>query len=419
MKGPSPLLASLTIAFWMPSSDAEIITRRDTFYITQPEIAKTQYGMSLPTPETLGDREVMDIADRYYSGQVVANYSFDSETREFKSFTFASILANSEVSEIQIFGQEPPQIPPPVPLPPQMPYKLQVASLVDYPLPTPGLTYVFSQSLADPNDPFWRDHLEDYVILFRPETIVPVGQITPSGELDNSEHVFFTYWGTMITRHVVDSKPQVALTADWRPIPTSNPGPSDLPMKGTFTPSISVIASRPTYRTMLALLTIELDERDPVTLRGAPEALSLEVEFTEVGTFSANTVLFNVPTAYGNWAIENGLSSPDPDDTNSAGIAYGILFAMDLPATTTTLPISVDNSGPEPLTRISLPAGGLLNPIYVEYSSDLKTSPWPKLPAANYVDGPDSLDSGATGSPRFRYPDGDLGFMRFATDLPE
>lgn len=397
MKITFPAAAGIAFAL-APLMDAEIIQKTSTFIITEPDKAKTEYGIEFHDPSQIINEIDMGVstAVREYTGQIVASYRFDSNTLEFESFTFSN---NNLDSEFQIYTREAPQSPPPVPLPPSQNYMLELFARVDYPAPVFGTTYVLSQA----------NSIAGQVIRFRPETIVPIGGITGSGSLDNSQHVLFTYTGDMFTRHVVDSSAQVPLTVNYL---TS---PQDLPMRGTFTPSISVVASFPTYRRALAVLSIELDEQIPFTLQGFAPSLDLALDETEVGSFSANTVIFTIPTAYGEWADENGLTDPAPEDTNDSGIAYGILFALDLPATATALPITTELTESGPIVRIDLPETGLLNQMSIDYSTSLTDGDWPPLPTDYYLGGADSLDLGKTGSPAFGFPPGEIGFVRFVT----
>lgn len=362
------------------------------FVITQPEEARTDYGIAFLEPSPLNDSVV-----REYTGGIRATFSFDSDTLEFKSFTFDN---DNLDSEFQIFTREAAQIPPPVPLPPPMPYMLELLGQVDYDAPVFGTTYVLRQAY---------NVARGSVIRFRPETVVPIGRITETGTLDNAEHVFFTYSGDMFTRHVIDSVVQVPLIDDYLL------SPENLPMKGTFKPSISVVASSPTNRSALAVLRVRLDERNEITLKGITPSLDLVIEETEEGIFSANTSIFNIPTAFGDWADENELFNPDPEDTNDSGFAYGILFALDLPATATSLPITTELTESKPVVQIDLPETGLLNPMSLEYSTTLTRHDWAPLPTEYYLDGADSLDLGKSGSPSFGFPPGEIGFVRFVS----
>ncbi|MFC7335610.1 hypothetical protein ACFQY0_00355 [Haloferula chungangensis] len=383
---------SLSIAL-INSGGAELITRNDPFVVTQSSL--TTYGLAMPFPSTAADTAVNE-----YSGQVVATYTFDSETLEFSSFTFAN---DNPQSYFEIYTRPEVEIPPPVPLPPVQNYKLEILTYVNYPVP--GFNYALTYILREPL------HTVGQNIIFRPQTLVPSGSITPSGALDNSEHVRYAYAGNLVTARAVTGIAQP-------PVPVNYAvRPEYLRMKGTYTPSISVVSSNLYYRSALAVLTVEMDESDPTTLPGSIPGLDLVINETEVGTFTANSYLFTIPTAYGQWSIDNDLSYPDPEDSNEAGIAYGILFALDLPASATALPITTEVLATGPAVQIALPDSGLMNPMSVEYSTTMEKESWSQLPAEYYLDGADSLDLGQTGAPRFGFPAGERGFLRFVTTI--
>lgn len=386
----SLLIPCVVSGLLLPAAAAPIV-RTDSFAIS--ETGTTTYGIAMPLP-----RQVGDTATNEYEGQVIATYTFDPDTLEFSSFTFAN---ESTQSYFEVHTRPETQVPPPVPLPPVQNYQLQFLTTVDYPVAgyNGAVTYVVQEPL--------RTVGQD--LIFRPKTIVPVGSISPSGSLVNDEHVLYAYSGNKVTARAVATVPQPPVRVDY------SLQPQNLRMRGTYTPVISVIASSVYSRTAVAVLGIKMDERDPVTLPGRVAGLDLVIDETEVGYFYANTAIFSFPTSYGQWANGNGLSQPQPEALNDAGIAYAILFALDLPASADSLPIVAATTPTGPVVTMTLPEGGLLNPMSVEYSESMET--WSSLPGEYYLDGEDSLDLGKSGAPRFGFPGGARGFLRFGTTV--
>lgn len=321
-----------------------------------------------------------DTAEVTYGGEFHATFTFDSDTLEVESFTFTG---EGEMTTD--------------------PYSLFFQGFIDYDLG--GSTSTTVQRSPQPS-PLSQ-------IKFVPETRNGVdGLVKADGTLDNSNYFLRAYSGGYAITWAIQGAAQNPTIVNYTEL-----NPSLLFLKGVSTPTIEEISSTVHERTLQATLTIELDESQIMTLSANLPRNNLDVFDTESGTITAKTGHIKLNTDYGDWADENGLDKPDPEDTNNAGLPYGMLYALDLPADATLLPIRTTNSPDLPVTTIDLPEGGLRNPLRVAYTTDLSLTLWPDLPDANYLDGTASLDSGATGSPRFTFPEGSFGFMRFTTSV--
>ncbi|MGB6223213.1 hypothetical protein [Haloferula sp.] len=321
---------------------------------------------------------------RTYTGNFSCSFEFDTETLQIEGFKF-----NGGTILISAYG-------------------LQCSDFITYPQPTNTQFTIVTKA------PYLN--VANGVIQLSPETRensegeVEFGDVDSEGQLTNSNYKYFASQGIYTTSFVIRGAAQDTLLINY------NQG-VNLLYKGTSTVDIREVSSTIYEKSVRAYLTIELDEDVVTTLQGRVAANNIDIIETEKGTIVANTGQFKVPTAYGNWATENDLNKPDPDDVNEAGIAYGILFALDLPADATSLPISTENTDAGPVTKIVLPEGGLLSPMAIEYTTELDNEDWPLLPTTYYLDGPDSLNLGATGEPSFGFPDGERCFVRFVTDL--
>ena len=369
---PISLFTALSILAPSTVVLAETIEETKFFTVQLSSVTDVSIGAVSSSSGIIGD-----MTDKIYSGDFRADFTFDRDTLEVESFKFTGV---GEMATD--------------------PYGLGFIGFINYP-PSRSTTV---QRLPQPT-------LASQ-IKFVPETRDGFeGLVNPDGTLDNLNYRIKAYSGGYSFTWAIKGSPQNPLLVNY-----SEFSPSFLLLKGVSTPTIEVISSTIYERTLRASLTIELDESEIVTLSGAGIASpDLDVFETEVGTVTGRTGRFKVITGYGDWSNENSPIPLHPEDTNDAGIAYGILYALDLPADTAALPISITNSPTGPVTTIILPEGGLRNPMSVEYSADLLHSKWSDLPDEDYVDGTASLDYGATGEPNFTFPDGLLGFMRFTT----
>ncbi len=133
--------------------------------------------------------------------------------------------------------------------------------------------------------------------------------------------------------------------------------------------------------------------------------------YSEVGKIDASTTI-EMPTAYGQWAEDQDLDLVTGEEVNASGISYRILYALNLPTTTSILPIAATQA-PNPQVSIELPSGGLQIGLVPEYSPSLLEDSWDDLPVENFLDGENSLDVGQSGMRMFSLPSGDRQFLRF------
>ncbi len=137
-------------------------------------------------------------------------------------------------------------------------------------------------------------------------------------------------------------------------------------------------------------------------------------DYREEGSLYASAS-FTIPTEYGQWAIDNGLTLTTGEEVNAAGMPYALLFAFDLPAESASLPLTF-SSTPTPIVQLTLPASGLGFTVLVEYASD-PGSAFTPLPDENFLSGTDSLDAGQTAPATLSFPTGAQGFLRFYVEL--
>ncbi|MEM9081650.1 MAG: hypothetical protein AAGC74_13270 [Verrucomicrobiota bacterium] len=152
----------------------------------------------------------------------------------------------------------------------------------------------------------------------------------------------------------------------------------------------------------------------PIQAAGFPEGNFFQQYYSEECFFFRAEASFTVPTPFGAWSSENNLTNPDPTNQNSAGIPYALLFALDLPIQTSALPITFINNSP-PTIQIPLPQNGLPVTITIEHSEDLVQ--WDPLPTENFLNGSDSLNQGATGTPSFTFPGSTRSFISLSVTL--
>lgn len=377
MKRSAAILIPGILALPAPLA-AELVEDTRALFLLPSSI--TQVGLATFSGGLAGDT-----ASRVYSGNFVATFGFDRETLELASFQF-------DGGEILTSG-----------------YTLQFTDTVLYPPPIgSGFTYI----LREPHPDFPPSYMR-----FSPRTLgIADGAVLPDGTLDNSHHYLYADRGSQVTARTV-SNASIGSSIQPPVLVNYTFSPAALPFKGVATPTLGEISSTLHQRSLQLTLVIEFNEADTTVLPGVIAALNLPVLETEHGTVTAQSGFFPVATDYGSWASDNGLVQPDPEDTNDAGIAYGILYALDLPADSTSLPIDIASTPEGPVASIVLPEGGLRHPMGVESTMDLTAADWPELPADQYLDGADSLDRGATGEPRFSFPPGTTGHLRFTTTL--
>lgn len=311
-----------------------------------------------------------------YSGTIQASIGFDPLTLEIFEFNYTGGYV--EVREA-------------TPL-------LQILPLMNYIAPPSPRPFAISRFSSVSNSPFYLG--------FTPSVINPPAAVIPgSGEIVGAlrwvtnagfERIYNGTTATVMHQEVIN--PATPLTK---------------PHRGTPSIALTQIGETTFNRTIRTTLTYTFDEEERYGFFGSTD----EVIVTETGSWSA-TKNFTLPTEYGQWAQDQGLNNPDPEDANEAGIPYVFLYALDLPEDTDSLPIRVVNTGGQRKVEIVLPAGGLKRAMTVEYSSNLTNGSWFPLTQFNYP-GFDLtvLDVGATGSPRFTFPLPGRCFMRFVTTL--
>ncbi|GHC61582.1 hypothetical protein [Roseibacillus persicicus] len=146
---------------------------------------------------------------------------------------------------------------------------------------------------------------------------------------------------------------------------------------------------------------------------GLPSNQQFKQRYLETGALSASTT-FSIPTAFGQWALDNGLDLTTGQEKNEAGFPYAVLFALGLPGSSTSLPITFDHSG-GPSALLTAPASGLGFPIQVLYSPDLETDFTPLN--SSYLPGNNPISRGTSGSIAISFPTLETGFLRFAVNL--
>lgn len=362
-----------------PMASAGVVEQTRAFFI-QPA-SSTQVG--LVTEAVSG--VVGATATRSFSGNFVADFTVDTGTLEVASFLFDS-------GEILTSG-----------------YTLELLATVQYAPPIgSALTYI----TREPHPDFPPAHFRLAPLTFNSAD----GALLPDGTLDNSQYFLFADRGSQVTGRTV-SNALIGSAIQPPVLINYTLSPAALPFRGVATPTIEEVSATVHQRTIRAILEIEFNEFEDKVLPGLTASLNLPVVETEVGTVTAQTGTFPIPTDYANWAGDNDLVQPDPEDINPAGIPYAILHALDLPADASALPIAIADTPAGAVVTITLPEGGLRNPLGVEYSPDLESPDWPELPPIHHLDGPDSLEVGATGEAEFGFPAGDTGFLRFTTTL--
>lgn len=136
--------------------------------------------------------------------------------------------------------------------------------------------------------------------------------------------------------------------------------------------------------------------------------------YFESGSLSAIGT-FTLPTAFGQWALDQNLSLTNGSEENAAGIPYSLLFALGLDPQASSLPLTIEAGSPI-TAHLELPAEGLGFELGVEYSPDLETD-FEELDSVFLLDGSNSLKANQTGTARIAFPTNAQGYFRF-TVLP-
>ena len=365
MLRPILTIAILTLGL-TPAAHADLVEKFLTFTVAPN--SSTQVGLERPYPDTESAT-----ATRGYSGSFTGTIGFDSDSLEPITFTFGSGA---------IIGSG---------------FDLQLGAFVTYPSYGSKFTYYFQQGSG---------------ISYSPTTYPTPGIVDFDGSLNTIQNKLYASQGAIVTGRSVTGSQLNRITNDYINFPNF------INFLGTPRVSIVQVAKNQFSYTLSAQLIITFDESTLISLPVAADPnLNTSIIKTEVGTVTSSSLNFTAPTPYGTWAIANGLVNPSPEATNKSGIPYGILYALNLSKTATTLPISIENTPSGPIVKIILPDDGLLNAMKAEYSPNLATTPWQDLPEANYIHGSYTLDKGLTGAPTFSFPAGDGGFIRFVTTI--
>jgi hypothetical protein len=90
-----------------------------------------------------------------------------------------------------------------------------------------------------------------------------------------------------------------------------------------------------------------------------------------------------VPTAYGQWSIDNELGLTTGSEINGKGVGYDLIYAFGLLPEAGLLPIELDGSASGvPLVTLLLQNTGLNLGLDVEFSSSLNPDDWESLGSA-------------------------------------
>ena len=143
---------------------------------------------------------------------------------------------------------------------------------------------------------------------------------------------------------------------------------------------------------------------------GFPVGQELEQRYSEFGFLTAQGS-FSIPSAFAQWALDQGVTLVTGDEVNEAGFPFDLLFALGLDVDATSLPLTFEAGSPV-IASIELPEDGLRFPLGVEFSPDL-TSDFTELGIEQLPDGPNSVVVGRTGITPIAFPAGNRGFIRF------
>lgn len=356
----------------LPGSSTET---RDLTFAVFP--AKTT-TVNLTSTAGIGDDTVTTYPNQTtatYGGTIGASIGFDPDTLVVSSFAYTGgYVQRAELAPI-----------------------LQIVPSISYtgigtPLPTS-----FVRTSSSSSTPFYRG--------FTPLTLNPPASVNPVTGVVSGSH----QWITNVCFERINSSRtgQVKLEIVAPPLPALQ-----LPHRGSPSITLTQTGTSTFLRNVQATLNYQFNESAAHTIPGS----AAQVIVQETGSWST-MAQFTLPTDYSIWAQANGLTHPDPDAANAAGIPWVFLYNFDLPPTTASLPITFVKLFGESLVQITLPAAGLKLPMGIEYSTTLTADSWDALPVFSYLDGANSLDAGATGAKRFFFPAAPPCFIRFTTSL--
>ena len=174
---------------------------------------------------------------------------------------------------------------------------------------------------------------------------------------------------------------------------------------------ISEFARMPEKRILKFVIETTISDSESEVIEGSTATLNTrETGFYEAVAFA------EYPTELGVWLEQNGLSIADYQSLNPFGIPYNLIYALDLAADAKRLPISFDTQSDAilPYVTIQLPETGLKRQVIPYFSFDLLPGSWSPVSSRHYIDGVESLLPGETGIVRIAFDDWPFGFLRFA-----
>ncbi len=134
--------------------------------------------------------------------------------------------------------------------------------------------------------------------------------------------------------------------------------------------------------------------------------------YKEEGTIVASAT-FTAPTAFGAWATDEGLSLSTGLESNSAGISYRLLYSLDLPATATSVPMTIELDGENNISvSIDVPSRGLTFPLVVVSNEGLEGNFDPVPNSAYQSRLIKGLPAGRSRDARLIFPREDMRFFR-------
>ena len=321
MKSPIAIFTLLLSLSWLAS--AATVEKQGEYFVQANSI--TEVGIARPFPYTDGDT-----ANKAYSGSFFGTIGIDCGTLEPKTYNFdgGTIITTS--------------------------FNLAFDALIIYPTIGTKFTYVNRQSTTVNYSPFTDSTFGD-------------GVVRPDGSLITPQHRLLASNGVVATvRSVANYGQQPRIITDYLNFPDD-----EVPFFGDTKLSVEEVSKTLYQRRIRVILTVDVATNDLLLLPGTVPSLNTYIADTEEGTINIRSNQITIPSCFGKWASENRLINPNPETLNPADIPYAILMALNLPVTTSVLPISIEKTASGPLATIDLPIGGLENPMSVEYTTDL------------------------------------------------
>ena len=230
-------------------------------------------------------------------------------------------------------------------------------------------------------------------------TLNSPGSIVSGNELLNEEHeAIFDQGSFTIAVMVADTEPQSDVV-DFEENPETGP------IGGTYHIAMEETSHNLYGRTFKVTLSQTINSSDTL----AYEDTNAVLTFTEVGSIPA-VASFSHPTRYGAWLLKNGLGNSPPETLNPHGLAYGLLFALDLPAAAASVPLTIQKSDIGLTANLPFPENGLPVSVRIEQQSLLTPAlTWETL---------QSYPPGTTGPISVELTDQPVNFLRVVAALP-